>query len=49
MCNRLLHFFILLIVQHITIPVKGMQSHERSSDPPVHYTGGAKVKIDLFV
>jgi len=38
----------LLIIQHITISVEGVQGHERSSDPPVHYTGGAKVKNDLY-
>ena len=38
-------FVILMIIQHITIPVDGEEGHQRSGDhPPIHYTGGAKVK-----
>ena len=40
------YIFTLFIVQHITIPVEDVQDHERSSNPPVHYTGGTKVNIN---
>lgn len=37
--------YALLIfwLQLITIPVEDTQEHGRSDDPPIHYTGGAKV------
>ena len=35
----------LMTVQHMVIPVNDTEDQERSSNSPIHYTDGAKVKF----
>ena len=35
----------LMTVQHTVIPDNDLEDRERSSNPPIHYTDGAKVKF----